>query len=378
MADKVSYAKGARFPSESCDLRDARTGARIVRLTNHPSITHNLYFLTSSFTPDERAVVVASYRSGAVNFYKVSVPDGDILQLTDGQDIHGYSGIISPDGTELLYTAGGTIRGVHLETLEERTLAEFDGGQLGELSVGADGQALVAAMKRGTLSYITVTRMDGSGGETIFECPRTIIHPQFHPSDPGLIEYAQDPAPRMWMIRRDGTGNTCLYGHGNDEFIVHETFLGRHGEDLIFTVWPYALKRMRLATREVSTIAAFNAWHIASNAAGTAVLCDTVHPDIGLQLVDAATGTRRTICYPESSCQGSQWKKDRYALADDWKAAAADKARALSWMEMKVDTVYGPQWTHPHPSFSPSERWVVYTSDVTGHPQVYAVEIPHL
>ena len=41
-------------------------------------------------------------------------------------------------------------------------------------------------------------------------------------------------------------------------------------------------------------------------------------------------------------------------------------------MEMKTDTVYGPQWTHPHPSFSPSERWVVYASDVSGRPQVYA------
>ena len=70
--------------------------------------------------------------------------------------------------------------------------------------------------------------------------------------------------------------------------------------------------------------------------------------------------------------------KDRYALAEDWAAAASERSKALSWMEMKVDTVYGPQWTHPHPSFSASERWVVYTSDVTGHPQVYAAEIGDL
>ena len=45
-------------------------------------------------------------------------------------------------------------------------------------------------------------------------------------------------------------------------------------------------------------------------------------------------------------------------------------------MEMKVDTVYGPQWTHPHPSFSPDETAVVYTSDVSGHSQVYVAVIP--
>lgn len=368
------YAIGASFPSESRSFQDEQTGAKVVQLTNHASINHNLYFLTSSFTPDERSAIVASNRSGNVNYYGVAISDGRILQLTDESGIQGYSGVLSPDGKELLYTAGSLVCGVSLNTLERRTLADYLDGQLGELSVSADGTALVAAMKRGSLSYITVTRMDGSGGEPVFECARTIIHPQFHPSDPTLIEYAQDPAPRMWTIRRDGTENTCLHEHGNGEFIVHETFLGRHGMDLIFVVWPYALMRMCLADRSITTIADFNAWHIASNGAGDTVLCDTVHPDLGLQLVDVTTGNRRTLCHPGSSCGGSQWQKDRYALAEDWQAAAADKAKALSWMEMKIDTVYGPQWTHPHPSFSPSEQWVVYTSDVSGYPQVYTVE----
>ena len=371
-----TYAAGAVFPPESKSFEDQVTGVRVVQVTDHPSINHHLYFLTSSFTSTEEAVVVASYRSGAVNYYLIGFPHGDILQLTDEPDIQGYSGIISPDGTELIYTAGGAVRGVHLATLETRTLAEYPRGQLGELSISADHTALVAAMKRDALSYITVTPMHGSGGQIIFECARTIIHPQFHPSAPNLIEYAQDPAPRMWTIRRDGTENTCLYEHDNHEFIVHETFLGAHGEDLIYTVWPHALKRINLATRETATIAAFNAWHIAANAAGDTVLCDTVHPDRGLQLVDVATGERRTICHPHSSCRGSQWKRDRYAVAEDWAAAAAEKAQSLSWMEMKDDTVYGPQWTHPHPSFSATERWVGYTSDVTGHAQVYAAEVP--
>ena len=113
-------------------------------------------------------------------------------------------------------------------------------------------------------------------------------------------------------------------------------------------------------------------------ATGTKVLCDTVHPDIGLRLVDVKTGEHVPICYPNSSSSGSQWKKDRYALAADWAAAqqAGDREKSLSWMEMKVDTVYGPQWTHPHPSFSPDETSVVYTSDVSGHSQVYVAVIP--
>ena len=57
--------------------------------------------------------------------------------------------------------------------------------------------------------------------------PAPLIHPQFHPLEPEWIEFAGDPAPRMHRVRRDGTGMECLYQHGNDEFVVHETFPGR-------------------------------------------------------------------------------------------------------------------------------------------------------
>ena len=374
----AKYAKGSVHSSELQEFEDSQTGAHIYQLTNDTTINHNLYFLTPSFTPDQNSLIFTSYRTGKANFFKLEFPNGDIVQLTNGEEVHGYSGVIAKDGTELFYTEGDSIKAIHLDTFEERILAEFPGGGLGECSVSADEQFIVTAMKRDGKSHITVTATDGSGGEIIYTSPeQTIIHPQFHPKHPDLIAYSGDPAPRMWTIKRDGTDNRNLYQHDNNEFLVHETFLGSQDE-LIVTHWPYALRRIPLDTLEMQTISDFNAWHIASNRTGTKVLCDTVHPDIGLRLVDVKTGEHVPICYPNSSSSGSQWKKDRYALAADWAAAqqAGDREKSLSWMEMKVDTVYGPQWTHPHPSFSPDETSVVYTSDVSGHSQVYVAVIP--
>ena len=96
-----------------------------------------------------------------------------------------------------------------------------------------------------------------------------------------------------------------------------------------------------------------------------------------MQLVEVATGRRRTVCLTRSSNAGTQWRKSRYALAEDWEAAraGADRKGTLSWMEMPTDTVYGPQWTHPHPSFSHDEKMAAFTSDRSGHPQVYVVEL---
>jgi oligogalacturonide lyase len=206
-----------------------------------------------------------------------------------------------------------------------------------------------------------------------------VIHPQFHPLEPQWIEFAGDPAPRMHRVHRTGRGLECLYRHGNDEFVVHETFLGSTG-DLVFTIWPKMLCRMNLRSRQISTICPFNAWHITPNRQGSQILCDTNHPDLGIHVIDAVTGNTAQVCLSQSSNQGTQWRKSSYALQEDFEAARSSRERigVLSWMEADADTVYGPQRTHPHPSWSNDERRIVFTSDRSGVPQVYVAELPEM
>jgi hypothetical protein len=376
----MQTGKGATSPSEHTVFEDDQTGARIHQLTSHRSINHPTYFLTSSFTPDQKAIIFTSYRTGTAQLFEAGFPDGPIRQLTgrqltDDSAIHPFSPAIASGGDAVFFVRGGQVWELDRSTLDERLVAD-SGGQLGECSLSADGEWFVAACKKDGENGIFTGRTAG-GDPRFLPFERTVIHPQFSPVDPEWIEFAGDPAPRMFRIRRDGTGLECLYHHDNNEFLVHETFLGETA-DLIFTVWPRALKRMDWNTREITTIAEFNAWHITPNRAGTKVLCDTNHPDIGLRLIEVESGEHRLICMPKSSNGGSQWRTSRYAVAEDWAAARAESAKdkALSWMEMAVDTVYGPQWSHPHPSFSPDETMVAFASDRSGHTQVYVVELP--
>lgn len=373
----MTFAKGARFDSEHSSYHDRATGALVHQITSHPSINHATYFLQSSFSPDGQALLFVSYRSGGAQLYEVErFPEGAIRQLTADVPVHAFSPAFHPDNERIFFVRQGGIWFLRRDTLEETCVIDFPGAQLGECSLSADGDWLTAAAKRGSESGLVAGKVDGSQWQFI-AFPRTVIHPQFHPLEGEWIEFAGDPAPRMHRVRRDGSGLECLYQHENDEFVVHETFLGRTG-DIVYTVWPRELRRMNWRTLEHSPIASFNAWHITPNRAGTLVLCDTNHPDIGLWLIDAATGERRQICLSEASNGGTQWKTSRYALAEDFAAArSAAKSGALSWMEVSTDTVYGPQWTHPHPSFSPDESKVVFASDKSGHPQVYVVELVH-
>jgi hypothetical protein len=336
----------------------------IRQLTDGPFINHPTYFLQSSFFPGDRELFFTSYRTGEAQLFAISLGSGETRQLTHGGPIHPYSAALHPDGKTIVVTRGGG-----LWAGDDRLIGEVKGGQLGECSISCDGKWLTAAFKKGGANGLLVTRFDGTHQMEI-PFPRTVIHPQFHPLEPEWIEFSGDPAPRMHRVRLDGTGLECLYEHGNDEFIVHETFLRSSG-DIVFTVWPFALRRMDWTTREIRTIAEYNAWHIAPDRAGRRILCDTNHPDEGLQIIDVDTGARRHLCDSGSSNQGTQWRKSRYALAEDF----ANARNTLSWMENAVDTVYGPQHTHPHPSWSNDESMVAFASDRTGVTQVYVVDV---
>ena len=365
--------KGSTYPPEYSLFADPETGTRIHQITSYPAINHPTYFLESSFTPDGRAIIFTSYRSGNAQLFKARFPEGDIMQMTDGVPIHPFSPAIHPDGRTLFFVRRGSIWSIDRRTLEEHRVVDFPGAQLGECSLDSSGEWITAAVKQAGTNGLVVGRADGTGWHLI-SFPRTVIHPQFHPLAPEWLIFAGDPAPRMHRVRRDGSGIECLYQHGNNEFVVHETFLGLTG-DIVYVEWPFALRRINWHTRETSLIAKFNAWHIAANRAGTKVLCDTNHPDLGLFLIDVATGLRHRICRSDSSNQGSQWRKSSYALKEDFEAARSGAQENLSWMETPTDSVYGPQWTHPHPSFSHDEKLVAFASDRTGHTQVYVAEL---
>ena len=155
-----------------------------------------------------------------------------------------------------------------------------------------------------------------------------------------------------------GATNAHYSNTTNPWWITHETFLG-HTNEVIFVHWPYALRGIRVGEDKDRKIAEFNTWHPSPSPDGSRIVCDTTCPDIGLQLIHPETGEHETLCYPRSSNGGTQWAET--VPADD------DKVQA--------DT-YGPQWSHPHPSFSPDGKRVIYTSDQTGSSQIYVVEVP--
>ena len=238
------------------------------QITDGPHINHPTYFLQSSFFPGDREMFFTSYRTGAAQLFEISLGSGETRQLTRGAPIHPYSAALHPDGATLVVTRGGELWAI------DRAALCRSGGSSPCLARNLASVRL-APMAAGSRRPMR-DRPAAASSSAALTGP---IPPSFRsraPSSirssirwsPEWIEFSGDPAPRMHRVRRDGTGMECLYQHGNDEFIVHETFLGSTG-DLVFTVWPRALRVMDWTTRAMRTIVNYNAWHIAPDRAGT-------------------------------------------------------------------------------------------------------------
>lgn len=349
------------LPSEKKVFQDPRTGAEVWQLTDAPCINHAPYFLNPAWASSvpggaRDLLIFTSYRADGPDLYGVRLPDGALIRLTSTGDVSPWSACVSPDGRRVYFTASAELRALDVVSLEARTTGHLPPSSwLGNCSISPDGAEIVTTARRGERNALLAFRTDGAGERCVYETSELLAHAQWSPDGRTLL-FASE-LPRMWLVGADGSDPHPLRGQTRQEWLVHEAWL--NDDEIIFTHWPHALKAIRRDGSGERTIAAFNCWHPAPRRDGGLIVCDTAHPDAGLQLVDPASGERRALCHPNASSRGYQWDKPEPV----WGSTAPDDA-------------YGPQWTHPHPSFSPDGSAVVYTSDATGHPQVYLAHIP--
>jgi oligogalacturonide lyase len=237
------------------------------------------------------------------------------------------------------------------------------GAAMGTTTVSHDDRYWAVPAKIGAKFQFIVIDTASGAHATILEAD-SVGHPEFHPSDNRQLRYAGKYHSRIWVIQRDGSGNRLVYNRQGTEWIVHETWNPARSREIITVNWPRGCIGIDIDTGAMRNVCSFNAWHPSINRQGTLMCADTVYPDIGLQLFDPVDGVGQPtpLCFPEATSEGKHWNTDHCPYDDeDYKQG--------KWK------VYAPQHTHPHPAFSPDGRFVIFTSDRTGHSQVYEVAI---
>ena len=360
-------AKGDRLPAESRTFRDEETRVEIRQITSHPSIHHQPFFLVPAYDDAMRWTLFTSERGGAPQIFVEHRASGDLVQLTDRDDVADFSIHPSHDGEWIYFTAGSGGWRVHTGTCAEEQLID-----LGDLVTRDEGMVAAAMgttalsrcdrhwavrFKDGDEACIAVVDVEAGTHEVILRRD-DVSHMQFCPDDSDLLFYAGPLKDRVWLVRRDGTGNRRLYERAPGQWITHEAWIPGTRE-VGFVDWPRGMQAVHVDTGAVRPVASFNAWHAIASPDGRRMVADTNFPDIGIQLFDPLDGRGEPglLCRPRAS-----------SLGDHWNGPFPYEDGPIA--------VHAPQHTHPHPSFSPDGRHVIYTSDVSGHAQVYEATLP--
>ncbi len=339
---------------------DPQTGHEVWQITDHDSASVAVYFERQAFTSDDRFLVFYSYRTGARQLYRADLTTGEIHQLTKLDRIGTAN--MHPDGRHCLFQAGVSLLRVDVQTAKIDTVIDgrglFPSNPWWSASYSSDGSITVVSCRGQESTKMFHVNISTGKIEPIFTWQGRYSHPQVCPGDPNLITFVPGPdtqndmtlpmeqRARTWIVdARTGEARqflTCPYGFR----ATHESW-SANGERFFFykktvpgwlPVTICSINREGDDWKEYYTHETIRLGHGLSSPDGRWFITDGQdHDHNPLTLIELATGKARILCWPNSSIHRKH--------------------------------------AHVHPSFSSSGRFVCYTSDRTGTPQVYVVSI---
>ncbi len=382
----TARGKITSLSGEIKEYKDAKTGARVKRLTGDGSENVHPYFTSASFVGDgAERVIFTSDRSGRFQHYLLEIGKGRLVQLTDGEKLRPNMLCLAPGG-RLFYFDGGELRMVVVDTLEDRALYRSPGDTEPQLpTCTADGKfvAFVNRQKRESSTetgriYSTmpetyyqhpscvVMRVNADSGEAVAAWgePEWISHVLIHPTRPNLILFCHEGGncvrQRMWTVDLNETlarQAKPLYPQRPGEFCVHEYFTrsGDVGFQSASDVDGGREEYNSFIRPDGTWIRQFllpgpRPGHVQSNSDSSLIIGD---------------GGYRT-------------PKDRDGnsyMALMTHRGGREEVRRLC----QHNTSWKTQWSHPHAVFSADDRWVVFNSDeLGGKCNVYVAEVASL
>ncbi len=371
---------------------DPDTGARVTRLSPADVTCHRNYFYQKCFTDDGQKLVFGAeygpHPSPNWNYHLLDLQSGVATQLSDGAGENTFGGFMSPDDAWLYFVrAERQLIRLSLADLHEEVAYTVPEGWVGygtwvansactkmvgiEIAA-ADWFPLTDWKKFGEMFHrkplCRLFSVDLATGRraVILEQRGWLGHPQYRPFDDNTVAYCHEGPhdlidARMWFIDEDGTNRRCGKEHAEGESCTHE-FWVPDGSAMIYVSylhdsperWICSLDPVSLQNRVLTKMPPCS--HLMSNHDGTLIVGDgcgtaasasneTPTGDPYLHLFDLKAGTQRPIARHDTS----------------WRVYKANR-----------------QVTHPHPSFTPDQKRVLYSSDCDGEPALFLADLPNV
>ncbi len=382
-------AKGSTIQLHFHHFSDPHTGARITRLTPPDVICHRNYFYQKSFTRDGSKLLFAAEFDGHRNYYLLDRQKQTAVQLTHGRGDNTFGGFLSPDDRSLYYVKNEReLRRVSLDDYSEHTIytvpeewvgygtwvANSECTRLVGIEIARDDWTPLTDWQKFRTFYLRrphcrLLQVDLHNGSTrvIHEANEWLGHPLYRPYDDSTVAFCHEGPhdlvdARMWLVNEDGSNVRKVKTHAPEESCTHE-FWVPDGSALLYVSYfkghsERYIRRFSPQTGEDSSLMTMPACsHLMSNADGTLLVGD---------------GSGTPVDVEDTS--GHVIENDPFLYLFDTRTRryAPLATHQSSWQVLDGDR----QVTHPHPSFSPDDRDVLFTSDFEGLPALYLAQIP--
>ena len=351
-------------------------GVRLLQVTSRPGIHMNLYCEVPYMDPAGRRLIYTRQEQGGAptEIWCADLEDLSATRICSDSSVTGAA--VSPDQRHFYFLSGpggDALRLVRLdlETLEQKTY-EFRGAPMPQTlgSVTPDGRYYVYGMHLPTdAGRFGIQRLDLTTGAAEMIHRGTEIcnsHPQIEPRHGRdcLIQHNRgcefDERGRITrLVGEEGATIYLINLEGGDVRPLpvgkpftkplqgHQCWLGRTGEVLLTvgggpreeSAKAGNLLRVRPGAERAEVVASGHYFcHVNASRCGRHFVCDT-YPDAKILIGSIRTGRTRLLCESGASF-GSKG------------------------------------YTHPHPYLSPDCKWVIFNSDRTGTPHVFAARVP--
>ncbi|MGF1885278.1 oligogalacturonate lyase family protein [Photobacterium profundum] len=382
-------SKGNEITLEFEFFLDSDTQVKVTRLTPKNITCHRNYFYQKCFTKDGKKLLFAGDFDGNRNYYLLNLETQVAIQLTEGAGDNTFGGFISDDDKSLFYVKNELhLMKVDLETLQESIIytVEDDWKGYGTWVANSDCTKLVGIeILKSCWKPLTdwqkfhdfyhteptcrLIKVDIETGEleVVHQDDAWLGHPIYRPFDDSTIGFCHEGPhdlvdARMWLVNEDGSNVRKIKEHEVGESCTHEFWIP-DGSAMAYVSYfkgqtdrvIYKANPETLENEEVMVMPPCS--HLMSNFDGSLMVGD---------------GSDAPVDVADSDSYDIENDPFLYILNTKKKTFAKLAKHNSSWVVLDGDR----QITHPHPSFTPNDDGVLFTSDFEGVPAIYIAEVP--
>lgn len=341
------------FPS----YLDDKTGVRLYSLTPGGHASAIVYQTHPMWTRNQEHLVFHSNRDASGNrLWMVELKSGEMRPVpTESYE----TGTMTWKNNDLYYVADKTLHVLDLVKAFHGEGTPKPLGRIPDACLRIDGTVTVDAdlsafyfggvIREDKVWGVFAIDLKSGEARTLAETDFRVGHFQANPFTPGSLMFCQetggDADQRIWHLHTDHPEPAPLYKETYGEWVTHEVWWDP--ERIIFTIWPYDDEHKGLphgvATADIHSgpegkmelLTQYPAWHTHGSPDGNWALGDDF--DRNLWLINVKTKERKLLTQGHTS---------------------------------------GDHNTHPHGSFTPDNRGLVFNSSRNGVPEILYAPLP--